>query len=105
MAIVPPFPKSINLDIAGLDSVSLAFMGHAGTQGIWQATHVPTTALRVSTETYPTADRPGAPTVTVVTIQAKELTGHRVGFQLVHTANPTETITVTVQTLLLGNPE
>jgi hypothetical protein len=96
------FPKSINIQIAGMESVSLAFMGNQGVQGVWEQTHVPTKALTVAIKTYPLENRPGGPQVTVVTITPKELLGHRIGFQLIHTANPSESITVTVQTLLLG---
>lgn len=96
------FPKSINVQLAGMESVSLAFMGSQGVQGIWEPTHVPHKALSVAINTYPLENRPGGPQLTVVTITPKELIGHRLGFQLTRTANPSESITVTIQTLLLG---
>lgn len=99
---VPVIPKFIGLTIAGLETVSLAFTNPSGILGTWKTSHVPMSAINVELQTVPTGTMPGAPVVTVVTVKPKEFLNHKIMFQLIHTDNPTETINVTVEMLLLG---
>ena len=101
---VPEFPKSINLALAALEEVTLAFGPHpSGILAVYMPVDVPTDEVFVQHMVFPTPDKPGAPIIELLKIKPLKLLEEPAEFKIVHKQGELEEIiTVTVRTLLLA---
>lgn len=100
---VPEFPKVINLAIAALEEVTLAFGPHpSGILAVYMPVDVPTGEIFVQHVLFPTPDKPGAPVIELLKIKPLKILEKPVEFKILHKQGEMEeTITVTLKTLVL----